>query len=181
MSRLREQLGDEAEIVRRPRAYVLRAPGALVDLVDPVEFRRLERDGRRALAERRFQEASELLCRALRLWRGRRSRTSPSTRSTPSWRRWRRNSWARRVTDRWAGGGGPGRGPRDRPRGPGPPRGGRRGVSSRCRHPGPGPGRRGQAWRELVRDSEPRVTSLRIKSAGFQKASCRTPSLTARV
>ncbi|MFJ1966980.1 AfsR/SARP family transcriptional regulator [Streptomyces massasporeus] len=67
MSRLREQLGDEAEIVRRPRAYVLRAPGTLVDLV---EFWRLERDGRRALAERRFQEASELLRRALRLWRG---------------------------------------------------------------------------------------------------------------
>ncbi|MEU1103899.1 BTAD domain-containing putative transcriptional regulator [Streptomyces tibetensis] len=67
MSRLRKQLGDEAEIVRRPPGYVLRAPGALVDLV---EFRRLERDGRRALAERRFEEASESLRRALRLWRG---------------------------------------------------------------------------------------------------------------
>ncbi|GCB48421.1 regulatory protein [Streptomyces sp. NL15-2K] len=67
MSRLRKQLGEEAEIVRRPPGYVLRAPGARVDLV---EFRQLERDGRRALAERRFEEASELLRRALRLWRG---------------------------------------------------------------------------------------------------------------
>ncbi|TVZ82793.1 AfsR/SARP family transcriptional regulator [Streptomyces sp. BK340] len=67
MSRLRKQLGEEVEIVRRPPGYVLRAPGAVVDLV---EFRRRERDGRRALAERRFEEAADLLREALGQWRG---------------------------------------------------------------------------------------------------------------
>ncbi|MFF5028467.1 BTAD domain-containing putative transcriptional regulator [Streptomyces collinus] len=67
MSRLRKQLGAEVEIVRRPPGYVLRAPGSVTDLV---EFRRLERDGRRALAERRFEEAADLLREALGQWRG---------------------------------------------------------------------------------------------------------------
>jgi DNA-binding SARP family transcriptional activator len=67
MSRLRKQLGEDVEIVRRPPGYVLRAPGAVVDLV---EFRRRERDGRRALAERRFEEAADLLREALGQWRG---------------------------------------------------------------------------------------------------------------
>lgn len=64
MSRLRKQLGAEVEILRQPPGYVLRAPGAVVDLV---EFRRLERDGRRALGERRFEDASESLWAALRM------------------------------------------------------------------------------------------------------------------
>ena len=67
MSRLRKQLGDEAEILRRPPGYVLHAPGSAVDLV---EFRSLEQRGRQALAQRRFDEAAQLLRSALELWRG---------------------------------------------------------------------------------------------------------------
>ncbi|MFD8985720.1 BTAD domain-containing putative transcriptional regulator [Streptomyces sp. NPDC059564] len=67
MSRLRKHLGTEIEIVRRQPGYVLRAPGAWIDLT---EFDRLDRLGREALAERRFEEAGALLREALELWRG---------------------------------------------------------------------------------------------------------------
>ncbi|GAA3277300.1 AfsR/SARP family transcriptional regulator [Streptomyces lavendulae] len=67
MSRLRKHLGPEIEIVRRQPGYVLRAPGAWIDLT---EFDRLDRLGREALADRRFDEAGTLLRDALDLWRG---------------------------------------------------------------------------------------------------------------
>lgn len=67
MSRLRKHLGEEIEIVRRQPGYVLRAPGAWIDLT---EFARLDRLGREALADRRFEEAGALLRDALDLWRG---------------------------------------------------------------------------------------------------------------
>jgi DNA-binding SARP family transcriptional activator len=67
MSRLRKHLGTEIEIVRRQPGYVLRAPGAWIDLT---EFDRLDRLGREALADRRFEEAGALLRDALELWRG---------------------------------------------------------------------------------------------------------------
>lgn len=67
MSRLRKHLGAEVEIVRRRPGYLLRAPGARIDLV---EFERLERLGRQALRGRRFAEAQRLLTEALAWWRG---------------------------------------------------------------------------------------------------------------
>ncbi|MFI9582700.1 BTAD domain-containing putative transcriptional regulator [Streptomyces sp. NPDC052236] len=67
MSRLRKHLGDEVEIVRRPPGYVLRAPGARIDVV---EFVRLDRLGRDALREHRYAEAQALLTEALSWWRG---------------------------------------------------------------------------------------------------------------
>ncbi|CCA59562.1 hypothetical protein SVEN_6276, partial [Streptomyces venezuelae ATCC 10712] len=67
MSRLRKHLGEEVEIVRRRPGYVLRAPGARIDLA---EFTRLSALGRAALAERRFEDAAALLREALGLWRG---------------------------------------------------------------------------------------------------------------
>ncbi|MCX5193824.1 NB-ARC domain-containing protein [Streptomyces sp. NBC_00249] len=67
MSRLRKHLGSEVEIVRRQPGYVLRAPEAWIDLT---EFDRLDRQGREALADRRFEEAGTLLRDALELWRG---------------------------------------------------------------------------------------------------------------
>ncbi|MEU6019694.1 BTAD domain-containing putative transcriptional regulator [Streptomyces sp. NPDC047515] len=67
MSRLRKLLGDEVEIVRRQPGYVLRAPGARIDVV---EFERLGRLGRQALRERRHADAQALLTEALGWWRG---------------------------------------------------------------------------------------------------------------
>ncbi|MFI9115012.1 AfsR/SARP family transcriptional regulator [Streptomyces venezuelae] len=67
MSRLRKHLGEEVEIVRRRPGYVLRAPGARIDLA---AFTRLSALGRAALAERRFEDAATLLREALGLWRG---------------------------------------------------------------------------------------------------------------
>ncbi|MCX5114922.1 NB-ARC domain-containing protein [Streptomyces sp. NBC_00378] len=67
MSRLRKLLGDEVEIVRRQPGYVLRAPGARIDVV---EFERLDRLGREALRERRHADAQALLTEALGWWRG---------------------------------------------------------------------------------------------------------------
>ncbi|MFH8516965.1 BTAD domain-containing putative transcriptional regulator [Streptomyces gelaticus] len=67
MSRLRKLLGDEVEIVRRQPGYVLRAPGARIDIV---EFERLDRLGRAALRERRYADAQALLTEALGWWRG---------------------------------------------------------------------------------------------------------------
>lgn len=67
MSRLRKLLGDEARIERRPPGYLLQAPNSAVDLL---EFERLDRLGRAALAQRRHQEAGALLAEALGHWRG---------------------------------------------------------------------------------------------------------------
>ncbi|MGW3088522.1 BTAD domain-containing putative transcriptional regulator [Streptomyces sp. NPDC001108] len=67
MSRLRKLLGDGVEIVRRQPGYVLRAPGARIDVV---EFERLDRLGREALRERRHADAQRLLAGALGWWRG---------------------------------------------------------------------------------------------------------------
>jgi DNA-binding SARP family transcriptional activator len=67
MSRLRKHLGDEVEILRRQPGYVLRAPGARIDVV---EFERLDRLGRDALREHRYAEAQALLTEALSWWRG---------------------------------------------------------------------------------------------------------------
>ncbi len=67
MSRLRKLLGDEVRIERRPPGYRLQAPDSAVDLL---EFERLDRLGRAALAQRRHQEAGALLAEALGHWRG---------------------------------------------------------------------------------------------------------------
>lgn len=67
MSRLRKLLGDEVRIERRPPGYLLKAPNSAVDLL---EFERLDRLGRAALAHRRHREAGALLAEALGHWRG---------------------------------------------------------------------------------------------------------------
>ncbi|MYV56026.1 AfsR/SARP family transcriptional regulator [Streptomyces sp. SID3212] len=67
ISRLRKHLGEEVEIVRRQPGYVLRAPGARIDVV---EFERLDRLGREALQDGRHLEAQALLTEALGWWRG---------------------------------------------------------------------------------------------------------------
>ncbi|MFB7076906.1 BTAD domain-containing putative transcriptional regulator [Streptomyces sp. NPDC056308] len=67
ISRLRKLLGPGVELIRRQPGYQLIAEGATVDAV---EFERLDRQGRKALEERRFAEAEELLRRALDLWQG---------------------------------------------------------------------------------------------------------------
>ncbi|MFC5218795.1 AfsR/SARP family transcriptional regulator [Streptomyces coerulescens] len=67
MSRLRKLLGDDVRIERRPPGYLLQAPNSAVDLL---EFERLDRLGRAALAQRRHREAGALLAEALGHWRG---------------------------------------------------------------------------------------------------------------
>ncbi|MFJ8545479.1 BTAD domain-containing putative transcriptional regulator [Streptomyces sp. NPDC093586] len=67
MSRLRKLLGDEVCIERRPPGYLLQAPHSAVDLL---EFERLDRLGRAALAQGRHREAGALLAEALGHWRG---------------------------------------------------------------------------------------------------------------
>ncbi|MGV9451889.1 BTAD domain-containing putative transcriptional regulator [Streptomyces sp. NPDC003635] len=67
ISRLRKLLGPEVELVRRQPGYQLLAEGARLDVV---EFEELDRRGRRALEERRFGDAADLLRRALDLWQG---------------------------------------------------------------------------------------------------------------
>lgn len=67
MSRLRKLLGDEVRIERRQPGYLLQAPHSSVDLL---EFERLDRLGRSALARKRYSEAGALLAEALGHWRG---------------------------------------------------------------------------------------------------------------
>ncbi|GAA3495616.1 hypothetical protein GCM10019016_027160 [Streptomyces prasinosporus] len=67
MSRLRKLLGEEVRIERRPPGYLLQAPDSTVDLL---EFERLDRLGRAALARGHHQEAGALLAEALGHWRG---------------------------------------------------------------------------------------------------------------
>ncbi|MFE2286467.1 BTAD domain-containing putative transcriptional regulator [Streptomyces sp. NPDC059443] len=67
VSRLRKLLEPEVTIVRRAPGYAIQAEGSRIDIVD---FERLERQGRAALQEGRFEEAGALLGRALDLWRG---------------------------------------------------------------------------------------------------------------
>ncbi|MFQ6148747.1 BTAD domain-containing putative transcriptional regulator [Streptomyces seoulensis] len=67
MSRLRKLLGDEVRIERRPPGYLFQAPHSAVDLL---EFERLDRLGRAALAREHHQEAGRLLAEALGHWRG---------------------------------------------------------------------------------------------------------------
>ncbi|MEU9384636.1 BTAD domain-containing putative transcriptional regulator [Streptomyces sp. NPDC048279] len=67
VSRLRKHLGPCVDLVRRQPGYQLIAADAEVDVL---EFERLEQLGRTALEERRFDEASGALRRALDLWHG---------------------------------------------------------------------------------------------------------------
>ncbi|OKK14736.1 hypothetical protein AMK16_29755 [Streptomyces sp. CB00455] len=67
VSRLRKLLEPEVTIVRRAPGYAIEAEGSRIDIV---EFERLERLGRTALQERRYDEAGTLLGKALDLWRG---------------------------------------------------------------------------------------------------------------
>lgn len=67
ISRLRKLLGSEVELVRRPPGYLILTHDARLDTA---EFERLGRLGRTALAERRHQDAHDLLSGALDLWRG---------------------------------------------------------------------------------------------------------------
>ncbi|MFJ6217213.1 BTAD domain-containing putative transcriptional regulator [Streptomyces sp. NPDC092296] len=67
ISRLRKQFGDSVTIVRRQPGYALDPKDSWIDAV---EYERLDRLGRQALAARRYERASALLHRALELWRG---------------------------------------------------------------------------------------------------------------
>ncbi|MFJ1595220.1 BTAD domain-containing putative transcriptional regulator [Kitasatospora albolonga] len=67
MSRLRKLLGPKVDLVRRQPGYQLVADAARVDVV---EFGRLEQLGRRAMEERRLEQAAETLRQALDLWQG---------------------------------------------------------------------------------------------------------------
>ncbi|MFD8202589.1 BTAD domain-containing putative transcriptional regulator [Streptomyces sp. NPDC059701] len=67
VSRLRKTLGNRAQIFRKGPGYVLDARDSEVDLFS---FERLERLGRRALEEKRPEEAGRLLGSALDCWSG---------------------------------------------------------------------------------------------------------------
>ncbi|MFE0802405.1 BTAD domain-containing putative transcriptional regulator [Streptomyces sp. NPDC058812] len=67
ISRLRKLLGPEVELVRRQPGYLIHINDARLDTS---EFERLGRLGRAALAERRYEDAHELLSGALGLWHG---------------------------------------------------------------------------------------------------------------
>ncbi|WP_157979819.1 AfsR/SARP family transcriptional regulator [Kribbella monticola] len=67
VSRLRNQLGPQVELVRQRGGYLLRAPGAWVDLD---EFQAHATTGHAALAAGRYAEAVTSLRSALALWRG---------------------------------------------------------------------------------------------------------------
>ncbi|GAB7188244.1 hypothetical protein ATKI12_8075 [Kitasatospora sp. Ki12] len=67
VSRLRRQLGAEVSIVRRQPGYEIRLGAGTLDIDS---FERLEQQGRAALQERRFDQASALLGDALGLWQG---------------------------------------------------------------------------------------------------------------
>ncbi|MFE9122078.1 BTAD domain-containing putative transcriptional regulator [Streptomyces sp. NPDC007172] len=67
VSRLRRLLEPEATVERRPPGYALRTGDGLVDIV---EYERLDRLGRQALQEHRYEDAGNLLRNALALWQG---------------------------------------------------------------------------------------------------------------
>ncbi|MCX4783673.1 AfsR/SARP family transcriptional regulator [Streptomyces sp. NBC_01264] len=67
VSRLRKLLEPEVTIVRRAPGYAIEAEGSHIDIVD---FERLERLGRTALQQGRYDEAGTLLGQALDLWHG---------------------------------------------------------------------------------------------------------------
>ena len=67
VSRLRNQLGPQVELVRQRGGYLLRAPGAWVDLD---EFQAHATTGHAALAAGRYADAVTSLRSALALWRG---------------------------------------------------------------------------------------------------------------
>lgn len=67
ISRLRKRLGPGVDLVRRQPGYQLTAAGARIDVLD---FERLDRLGRKALEERRFEEAAGVFRNALGLWQG---------------------------------------------------------------------------------------------------------------
>lgn len=57
VSRLRKRLGDEVELIRRPRGYQLHTQHASLDLA---EFEKLARSGRSFLGQERHEEASRI-------------------------------------------------------------------------------------------------------------------------
>ena len=67
VSRLRNQLGPQVELVRQRGGYLLRAPGAWVDLD---EFQAHATTGHAALTAGRYADAVTSLRSALALWRG---------------------------------------------------------------------------------------------------------------
>lgn len=67
ISRLRKHLGAGVSLSRRQPGYALDPRGSWIDAV---EYERLDRLGRQALADRQHRRASELLHAALELWRG---------------------------------------------------------------------------------------------------------------
>lgn len=67
VSRLRQHLPDDIQVVRQGPGYFLRIGPALFDYR---EFERLSRAGRNALRQANYEEAAELLRAALNLWRG---------------------------------------------------------------------------------------------------------------
>lgn len=67
VSRLRKLLEPEVTLERRPPGYVLVTGESRVDVV---EYERLDRLGRQALTEHRYEEAGALLHGAMDLWQG---------------------------------------------------------------------------------------------------------------
>ncbi|MFF0161132.1 BTAD domain-containing putative transcriptional regulator [Streptomyces sp. NPDC005263] len=67
VSRLRKLLEPEVCLERRSPGYAIVTAGSRLDVV---EYERLDRLGRQALQERRYDEAGTLLRNALDLWRG---------------------------------------------------------------------------------------------------------------
>ncbi|MCX4745771.1 NB-ARC domain-containing protein [Kitasatospora sp. NBC_01287] len=67
VSRLRQRLGPEVELVRHAQGYLLRTGAARLDLE---EFERAAGLGREALEQHRYYDASAHLRAALALWRG---------------------------------------------------------------------------------------------------------------
>ncbi|MFE9778667.1 BTAD domain-containing putative transcriptional regulator [Streptomyces sp. NPDC005775] len=67
VSRLRKLLEPEVSLERRAPGYAIVTAGSRLDVV---EYERLDRLGRQALQEHRYDEAGTLLRNALELWRG---------------------------------------------------------------------------------------------------------------
>ncbi|WP_326670084.1 AfsR/SARP family transcriptional regulator [Streptomyces sp. NBC_01257] len=67
VSRLRKLLEPEVSLERRAPGYVIVTTGCLLDVV---EYERLDRSGRQALQDGRYDAAGTLLRNALELWRG---------------------------------------------------------------------------------------------------------------
>jgi DNA-binding winged helix-turn-helix (wHTH) protein len=95
ISRLRKLLGPGVDLVRRQPGYQLTAAGARIDVL---EFEYLDQLGRKALKERRFEEAASVFRRALNLWQGPALSNVTPYLARSNCRSWRRHGQARSNT-----------------------------------------------------------------------------------